>query len=140
MNNYTLDDINIGQIESFPAKITSEMMNAFRLLTGDENLLHTDDAFAREKGFSGRVAYGMLTASFLSTLVGVYLAGRRSLIHKVEVEFPAPVMPDDELTVSGEVMEKDVRFNLLKLAVTIRNAKGQKVCRGKMTVGVLIDK
>lgn len=139
MNTYSYDDIHVGQIESFPAKVTAEMMDAFRTLTGDENPLHTDDSFASEKGFSGRVAYGMLTASFLSTLAGVYLPGRRSLIHKVEVEFPTPVLPGDELMVSGEVKGKDERFNLLKLAVTIRNAKGQKVCRGKMTVGVLAD-
>ena len=139
MNNYSFDEILVGQIESFPAKVTAEMMDAFRTLTGDENPLYTDDSFASEKGFSGRVAYGMLTASFLSTLAGVYLPGRRSLIHKVEVEFPTPVLPGDELMVSGEVKEKDERFNLLKLAVTIRNAKGQKVCRGKMTVGALLD-
>lgn len=140
MNTYSFDDIHVGQIESFPAKVTVEMMDAFRMLTGDVNPLHTDDAFAQERGFPGRVVYGMLTASFLSTLAGVYLPGRRSLIHKVEVEFPTPAVPGDELTVSGEVKEKDERFNLLKLAVTIRNAKGQKVCRGKMTVGVLEDK
>ena len=83
------------------------------------------------------MAFGMLTASFLSTLAGVYLPGKNSLIHEVEVKFAKPVYPGDTLKVTGNVSEKNDTFRLFWMKVTITNQKGEKVLRGKMRVGVL---
>ena len=46
MNEYTYDDILIGMTESFSKRITPEMEDAFRAITGDENPLHKDDVYA----------------------------------------------------------------------------------------------
>lgn len=126
----------IGMEESFTVRVAEEMMQGFLTLTGDVNPLHSDETYAREKGFPSRVAYGMLTASFLSTLAGVRLPGKYSLIHSVQAEFPNPVFVGDELTVLGVVVEKDERFQTFSMKVTIRNGRGKKVCRGKMRIGV----
>lgn len=139
MNHYTFEEISVGMEEQFEAKVTEEMMEAFYRITGDENPLHRDDAFAKGKGYEKRVVYGLLTASFLSTLAGVYLPGERSLIHKVETEFCRPVFPGDCLSVSGKVQEKNDTFRIILLKVTIRNQEGQKVCRGRMQIGFLED-
>ena len=48
----------------------SYKLDMFKELTGDINPLHTDEAFAIQHGFSGRVAYGMLTAALISSLGG----------------------------------------------------------------------
>ena len=90
-----------------------------------------------ERGYAGRVTYGMLTASFLSTLAGVYLPGKWCLIQRVETDFPKPVYPGDTLTVTGTVKEKDETFRHITLAVRIRNQAGDTVLRGKMRLGVL---
>ncbi|MCH5274579.1 MAG: MaoC family dehydratase [Lachnospiraceae bacterium] len=139
MNHYSFAEIEIGMEESFRAEITQEKMDAFRLITQDSNPLHTNEAFAREKGYSSCVAYGMLTASFLSTLAGVYLPGEKSLIHSVETKFVKPVFPGDTLLVSGKVKEKNELFSVILLQVTITNQKGEKVLRGSMQIGVLED-
>ncbi len=138
MNEYCFDEIPIGHVETFCVTVTQEMMAAFRDLTGDVNPLHTDLDFAQKYG--GRkqcVNYGMLTAAFLSTLAGVYLPGKYSLIHSMKLEFPVAVFPGETLTVSGMVKEKDERFRTIRLAVTIRNGEGKKVLRGEMSVGVM---
>ena len=140
MNRYRFEDISIGLTERFTRKVTEEMMESFYQMTGDENPLHRDDTFAKRMGFSGRVVYGMLTASFLSTLAGVYLPGERSLIHKVETEFPRPVRIGDELTVTGKVSEINETFRFFVMKVTITNQEGKKVCRGKMQIGFLEEK
>jgi len=137
MNRYRFEDIKVGSKESFTVKITEEMMNSFRNITGDINPLHTDDDFAEKKGFDGKVAYGMLTASFLSTLAGVYLPGENSLIRQVEVKFKKPVFPGDELTVTGEVSDVNEEFKIFDMKVTVVNAAGDKVLRGTMQMGVL---
>ena len=138
MNEYRFEDLTVGMEESFTVKVTQEMLDAFLAITGDINPLHNDETHARERGFSDKVVYGMLTASFLSTLAGVYLPGKFSLIHGVEVEFPKPVFVGDELTVSGVVSELNERFQTFTMKVTIRNGEGQKVCRGKMKMGVRV--
>lgn len=136
MNQYKFEDIISGMEESFTIQITEEMMDSFLKITGDVNPLHNDEDYAREKGFSSRVVYGMLTASFLSTLAGVFLPGKYCLIHGIEAEFPKPVYIGDILTVTGTVAEKDERFREFKLRVVIRNERREKVCRAKMRLGV----
>lgn len=111
-------------------------MHDFFQIIGDNNPLHNDVGFARSLNHPDRVVYGMLTASFLSTLAGVYLPGKYSLIHRVEVEFPMPVYIGDQLTVTGTVKNKNDVFHTLDLKVVIINQAGKKVCRGNMTVGV----
>ena len=122
--------------ESFKVTITEEMLDAFKGITGDVNPLHNDEEFAKAKGHPGRVAYGMLTASFLSTLAGVYIPGERSLIQQVETKFAKPVYIGDELTVTGEITELVESVQRLELKETITNQDGKKVLRG--TMGILV--
>ena len=136
MNEYTYEEIEIGHKESFTAEVTEEMMASFNAVTGDTNPLHNDEDYAKSKGHPGRVVYGMLTASLLSTLAGVYLPGKRSLIQEVKIKFAKPVYVGDRLNVEGIVEEKHDVYSLLVLKVTIRNQAGEKVCRAKMQVGV----
>ena len=75
MNEYKFKDIKIGLEEKFEVNLTEEMVKAFCNITGDINPLHNDLDFAKSKGYNEKVVYGMLTASFLSTLAGVYLPG-----------------------------------------------------------------
>ena len=79
----------------------------------------------------------MLTASFFSTLAGVYLPGRYSLIHSVETKFLRPVYVGDMLTVSGTVKEKEDAYRMLILNLLIKNRKGEKVVKGTMQIKVL---
>ena len=136
MNNYKFDELTVGMTESFKVTITEAMLEAFKGITGDVNPLHNDEEFAKAKGHPGRVAYGMLTASFLSTLAGVYIPGERSLIQQVETKFAKPVYIGDELTITGEITELVESVQRLELKVTITNQDGKKVLRG--TMGILV--
>lgn len=137
MKTYTYDEINIGLKESFFVTVTKDMLKSFEQITYDHNPMHTDEEFAKSKGYKGQVAYGMLTASFMSTVAGMYLPGERSLILGVEAEFPNPVYIGDELKIEAEVKEKNDTFNFIVLKVVVRNQDNLKVLRGKMKVKVL---
>ena len=136
MNNYSYEDIEVGMEESFTSEITEELLMLFRTLTKDDNPLHNDPDYARKMGYRDKVAYGMLTASFLSTLAGVYLPGKRSLIHSVETKMTRPVYAGDELTISGKVIEKSESLPVFTMNVTIRNQVNELVMRGRMQIGV----
>lgn len=141
MNEYVFDEIEVGMQASFKKKITKEMEDAFRQISGDENPLHKDNEFAREISegkFQSHAVFGMLTASLYSTVAGMYLPGKYSLIHSFEeISFMNPVFVGDELTVEAEVTDKDEAFKLIRLKVTIKNQNNKKVSRAKMKVLVM---
>lgn len=83
MNHYRMENIEVGHKESFVTTIGELKMKCFLDITGDLNPLHNDETFAKNKGFNGRVVYGLLNASFFSTLAGMYLPGERCLIQEV---------------------------------------------------------
>ena len=138
MREYKLKDIYKGLCESFEVKITPELENKFRDITQDLNLLHIDDEFANEilGGNKGHAAFGMLTASFLSTLAGMYLPGRYSLIHSVEVSFIKPVYAGEVLIIKGVVDEIYEELRMIKLKVNICRLD-EVVCKAKMKVLVM---
>ena len=122
--------------ESFQAEVREETLSAFNKITGDINPLHNDEDYAKQKGHPGRVVYGMLTASYLSTLAGVYLPGKNSLIHTVEIKLERPVYIGDVLTIEGEVVEKNDTFRFVVIKAIIKNQNGKKVLKAKLQVGV----
>jgi len=136
MNTYTYDEINIGMKESFTVHVTEEERNKFREITGDVNPLHNDEEYAKSLGHEKCVAYGMLSAAYLSTLAGVYLPGKYSLILKTDVSFRKPVYVGDTLTITGEVTEKNDAFKMFIMKVEIKNQDNVKVVKGKMDVAV----
>lgn len=141
MNEYRMAEIETGMRASFQRQMTKEMEDAFREISGDDNLLHRDDDFARMAGngkFRGHVSFGMLTASLYSTIAGMYLPGKYSLIHSFEeLSFLNPVYAGDILTVTGEVTDKNEGLNLIRLKVTIKNQDGKFVSKAKMKVLVM---
>ena len=140
MQRYDLSDLTVGLTKEFVFDLDEAKMRKFLEITGDVNPLHNDLEYAKKHGFNEKVVYGMLTASALSTLAGVYLPGEKSLIHSVEISFLKPVfLSACPLRVSGEIVEIDERFRRIVLKVIIRNALDEKVARGMMKVGLVED-
>ena len=138
MNKYKFADIKLEMEEKFNVSLTNDMLDSFKKITGDINPLHNDSEYAKSKGYPERVVYGMLTSSFLSTLAGVYLPGKYSLIHEVKILFKKPVfVSDSPLTISGKVIEINEVFRQFTIKVEIVNKNNDKVLRGTMKVGVI---
>ncbi|MBR5969860.1 MAG: MaoC family dehydratase [Lachnospiraceae bacterium] len=137
MNTYTIESIETGMTASFTQTVTAEWFEHFLAVSGDDNPLHTDAAFAKEQGYRDRVLYGLCTAALYSRLAGVYLPGRYCLLQQCDVSFVKPVFAGDVLTVSGTVQEKDERFARVKIKAEIRNAEGKKVSRATLYCGFL---
>lgn len=141
MDELLIAEIQVGLKASFKRTITGEMEAGFRLISGDENPLHKDDIFAQEvsKGkFKRHVTFGMLTASLYSTLAGMYLPGQYSLIHSFDkLSFLKPVFEGDELTVEGEVFDKEEELRLIRIKASIKNQNHEKVSSAKMKVLVM---
>lgn len=136
MNEYLYQEIAVGQEEGFSKEITVEMENLFRNMTDDRNPLHWDDAFAKDVGnFDSHVSFGMLSASMLSTLAGVYLPGKYSLIHSIDnISFRKPVFAGDLLYISGTVTDKQDGLNLILVKVKMTNQHNKTVLTADMKI------
>ena len=130
MNHYTLAEMTPGLSESFTVTVTEEMMARFEAITGDVSPIHMDAEYAQKRGYPGRVVYGMLGASFFSTLAGV------CLLHGVECKFAKPVFIGDTLTITGTVVNVSEAVAEAEIKAVITNQDGKRVTRGIIKAGL----
>lgn len=137
LNVYRYEQIDVGMSCDFQVEVTQDAKKMFAEISGDENPLHTDKNYATSNGFQDEVVYGMLTVSFFSRLVGMYLPGKYCILQKIETTFTNPVYVGDELTVSGTVSKKHDSVRRIVIDGVVSNQRGEKVCKAKISVGCL---
>jgi 3-hydroxybutyryl-CoA dehydratase len=136
MNEYRWSDLGLGLKAEFEAEISETAMRGFAEISGDNNPLHLDEDFARQSGFRGRVAFGLLASSFYSRLVGVYLPGKWALLHGIDVEMKAPAFVGDRLTVRGEITHLSDSCRRVEIKAAIVNGEGKTISKAKIRAGV----
>ena len=129
--------IQIGDCESIIKKITENDVLKFVEMTGDDNPLHVDAAYAESTAFKDIVVHGMLGASYISTVIGTKLPGTGALWVSQNFDFLLPVRLGDELSISCTVIKKFDRERLLELETKIINQHRQTVLTGVGKVKVL---
>jgi len=126
--------INIGDTAEIKHTITHDDVNKFVDLTGDDNKLHIDEEYASTTSFKKPVVHGMLSASFISTIIGTKLPGDGALWYSQNLEFLQPVRIGDELRITAEVINKIDRLSTIELQTDIYNQHKQKVTTGTAKV------
>jgi len=134
INELSFDDIYIGQKTNFSKKITESLLDEFSKLSGDFNPLHMNDNFAKSSKFGKRIVHGMLLASFFSQLVGMKLPGKKALYFSQTLNFRSPCYIDDELTITGEVIEKSDSTRIIAISTSIFNSSGTCLIDGMAKV------
>jgi 3-hydroxybutyryl-CoA dehydratase len=122
-----------GDSASFSKTITETDVVLFAGITGDLNPVHIDAEFAARSRFGGRVAHGMLTAAFISTVLGMRLPGSGTVCLEQTLRFRRPVMIGDTITATVEVLEVD-EWRRVRLATRCCNQHGETVLDGIATV------
>jgi len=100
---------------SFEAEVDQARMDKFLEISEDNNPMHIDTEYAKSKRMISRVVYGMLSSSFYSKLVDVYLPGKFALLHSIEIQFIKPVFIGDKLVIIGEVSSVNNIFNQIEV-------------------------
>lgn len=138
MNDYSYDEIKVGQEFEFKRIITGEDINDFAKLTGDFNPLHCDEEYTKNTQFKRRIAQGMLAGSLFSTLVGMVCPGKRNLYLSQSLNFKKPLYPGSELLVKGEVKDKTDSIRMVRIKTEII-CEGSVVITGEAKVKVVED-
>ena len=135
MNEYRWEDLSPGMTAGFQTTITSQMLDTFGALSGDMNPLHTDESFARSRGFEGAVVHGLLVSALYSRLVGMHLPGRDCILHEIRVVFASPAYAGDELTVAGAVSHMNHAYRQLEIKGRIKRGS-VLISRATIRVGM----
>jgi 3-oxoacyl-[acyl-carrier protein] reductase len=115
------DEIHIGDTAEIIHTITEKDIERFVELTGDDNKIHIDKAYAGKTSFKKPVAHGMLSAAFISTIIGTKIPGDGALWYTQSLEFLLPVRVNDIITVCAEVTGKIDRTKTIELRTDIYN-------------------
>lgn len=134
MTDRPFEEIKIGDKASFTKTISESDVYGFAGITGDFNPIHVNQEFAAQSRFKQRIAHGMLSASFISTVIGTELPGVNTIYLSQEVKFTAPVYFGDTLTAEAEVLEKREEKRILTLKTTVMNQHGKVVVDGQAKV------
>ena len=126
----TFEQIEIGRTKEFQIKVTESLVNDFAKLSGDFSPIHINEDFAKSKKFKGKIVHGMLLASFLSRMVGMYLPGKHALYLSQSLEFHNPCFVNDEITVSSIVNDKSESTKIIKTDSKILNNKNEVLLNG----------
>ena len=138
-SEYTFNEIKIGQSKKFQITITESMVNDFAKISGDFSPIHMDEVYAKSTTFKKKVVHGMLLASFLSRIDGMYLPGKHALYFSQNVEFRNPCFIGDELTIESKVTDKSISTKILKIESKIFNQKNKILLYGEGKVIVRDD-
>ena len=118
---YFLEELELGMSESYTRVVSEEDIQQFATVSGDHNPVHLDDDFASTTRFKKRIAHGMLSASFISTVVGTRLPGNGCIYVSQTLKFRAPVYIGDTVVTKLSVTHIDERkgFVTLKSICTV---------------------
>ena len=131
---YTFDSITVGINHEFEIIVTEKLVSDFSVISGDFNPLHMDEKYATKTKFKKRVCHGMLLASFLSRLVGMYLPGKNALYFSQILNFISPCFINDIITVKGEIIDKNYATKIITLKTSIVNQKNKLILDGEAKV------
>jgi len=128
-----------GQTASATRAVTSDDVEAFARLSGDNNPVHLDAAYAQTTRFGKRIAHGMLTVSYVSAVLGTALPGPGSIYLSQNVSFLKPVFLDDSITATVTVTKFRAENGILTLSTECWNQDGVKVVDGQAVCLVPVD-
>jgi 3-hydroxybutyryl-CoA dehydratase len=130
----TIDEIRVGDTSEFTKTVSESDIYLYAGITGDTNPAHINEEYAKGTFFKTRVAHGMLSAGFISTVLGNKLPGAGTIYVKQELTFMAPVHMGDTITARVEVIEIISEKNRVRLRTYCVNQDGTTILDGEALV------
>ena len=134
IENYTFEEITVGQNARLLRTLSLADIQAFAAVSGDTNPAHTDADFANDTLFHGVVAHGMWGGALISALLGTKFPGHGTLYRDQVLHFCRPVHVGDTVTVTVTVQSKDEKDRSVELDCQVLNQKGERVLHGTARV------
>jgi len=125
----------VGHKASFTKTISADDVALFAKVSGDNQPLHLDAAFAAKTRFKKPIAHGMLSAGLISAALGTKLAPEFVAVYlSQQIRFRMPVNIGDTITAELEVTAVDAEKRVLTVRTDCLNQDGEAVIKGEATV------
>jgi 3-hydroxybutyryl-CoA dehydratase len=134
MKGKTIHEIKIGDTAEFAKTVSESDIYQYAGISGDFNPAHINEDYARGTFFKTRIAHGMLSAGFISNILGNQLPGPGSIYIRQELNFLAPVRIGDTITARAEVIDMNLEKNRVTLKTQCINQDGTVVIDGQATL------
>ena len=134
MKGITISEMKVGDSASFTKNVSEHDVYTYAGVSGDFNPAHVNEVEAQKGMFGKRIAHGMLSAGFISTVLGTQLPGPGTIYMGQELRFTKPVFFGDTITATVTVAELIPEKNRAILDTVCTNQNGDVVIKGKATV------
>ena len=134
MKGITIGEMKIGDSTSFTKTVTETDIYLYAGISGDFNPAHINQIEAEQGMFGKRIAHGMLSAGFISAVLGTKLPGPGTIYMGQELRFTKPVCIGDTITATVTVSELIPEKNRAILETICTNQNGDVVIKGTATV------
>jgi len=134
MPGKTIEQIKVGDTAEFSKTVSESDVYLYAGITGDLNPAHINETYAKDTFFKTRIAHGMLTAGFISRILGMQLPGPGTIYMRQSLNFLAPVRFGDTITALVEVIDVIAEKNRVRLKTTCTNQEGTVVLDGEAMV------
>ncbi len=134
MLGFTIDQLKVGQQASFSKTVAESDVYLFAGISGDFNPAHINQAYAEQTAFKNRIAHGILSASFISTVIGCQLPGPGTIYISQTLNFLAPVHIGDTITATAEVVELNIDKKRARLKTVCTNQDDLEILVGEALV------
>ena len=118
--------------------VSNETYKCFIQLFKDENPLHTNDQFAINHGFKGKVMHGNILNGFISYFIGECLPTKNIIIHTQEIQYKNAVYLNDELQFTAVIIGIYESVNAIEFKYDFKNTDAKIIAKGKFQIGLLI--
>ena len=100
-----IDELKPGMSSSLEKTVTERDVELFGEVSGDLNPVHFDEQYARKTIFRGRIAHGMISLSYISTVLGMQMPGPGTIFMSAGSRFKGPVRIGDTVVTTCTVRE-----------------------------------
>jgi 3-hydroxybutyryl-CoA dehydratase len=130
---FYFDELSLGQSAEITRTVGAADIEAFAEVSGDDNPVHLDETYARTTTFGGRIAHGMLSAAYISAVLGTRLPGPGAIYLSQSLRFRRPVRIGDEVTARATITALDEKRGHATLE-TVCLVGGKAVLEGEALV------
>ena len=117
--------------------VSDHIYSGFISMFRDKNPLHTEEEFAKERGFEDKVMHGNILNGFISYFIGECLPMKNVIIHTQSIQFKNPVYLNDTVFFEGVVTNIFESVNAIEFKFSFKNKQLKEVAKGKIQIGIL---
>lgn len=132
-----LDTARVGDKVERQLVVSEQLVNNFSTLSGDFNPLHTNDKFAKSKGFLGRVAHGSILNLMISSIVGMSLNDDNVMLLSQRTSHKKPIFIDDVITAIGTIFNISTSVGVIEMKLKFKNQNQVLVAQGSCSLKCL---